>query len=1336
MQPIPKVLQASLFKIEQSPSYNDDHSNAESNHNTSRSSTLELQIFGHLLRDGRSICIRIPDIFPYFYLDYEGGPSDPEEAKQYIQTLGNSLFDLIKSMHHSNSSCRTKIHPYGPFQLVLVKGMPFYGYHKGPKLFLKLILLQPHLKTPLINIFQQGLILSPLDEGRRPFMLFEANMTFGQQFMVDYNLFGMAPISLSQYELIMDDTKKVSHCPVEVKSRGKWIRNKLDWLQKRPIRPKSGQGVFRKDVQLLSSLEEMEKELSTQFGWIRTIDSDQLLQSIDTVDEEEESFLSTTGNDSFSMPSCRQLLDMVPFTIDLKDANAAALTNDNLLVPDQDNSLILSTPIFSRIQNLTDSEVADNILSSPSSKKLIDILEQLRKSSAEACQSSSLPEILLRSRKPEEDMEFGEASECEEHLEEEMLEAIEDDIFEGNLSLEGNQSLQDYLKTLHSDLIQLQPEFRCVASTPTTIPLDYSDSAVITELSCCSSPVANFFSVATSGREDAPIQIYEYSRTLPKLSDLSLCDNNILLTRNNPTNVKLSSSELKKLSLRVEEHYLEAPPLPLSYYQAKEWLTGTHVNGTSNIKESRSLHDDFMAAPSSGLTYMGCHLITKTSLGTTIRAQEEDSNCIVAIFLHFHNDLNGLKNTFLFDDPNEKQNIEAVSKKIRALDPDILFGHVLEEQSWGYLFDRAKTLLIPKFTHLIGRLVKTKSLPNAVLTRHQFEMPVETGYVPGRLLVNNWRLLKSEGLSDNKGYSLQAFVHTMLDARFPLYSSYSLSHWYLSSNHYLRQRAINYCFKYLFLSFQVCHSVYNRTSEFARSYGLEWSDIWNRGSQFRVESYLFRGAKLESFILASPSPQMVRQMRPMVALPLVMEPIAGYYNDPVIVLDFQSLYPSIIIAYNLCFSTALGDSKGYLGFLEGPFAPDLIPEDHNIETLRNGSRFVKRHYREGLLGRLVKEILNLRLPLKKFAKNNSATSLGTLMDHRQLALKLMASVIFGYTAAGYSGRMPCSTLADAIVDMGRFILESSIRYLAEAYPHLGVIYGDTDSLFILAPGYSVQGALQLGELLARKISKLFPDPVTLAFEKVYCPCFMLTKKKYVGHKWTTNSSFQAELDAKGIEVVRSDALPLTARMMRESLEIIFKTNSIDALEYYLSTEILRVLSGEVPFQEFILRKEFHLSSPNSLLAQLAVKANRKFLPREHVPFVITFGATKVVDRAMLLEDYIGHREKRLDLSYYLERQVLMPLQRLYKHIATPTFSIPLLIHEHIRKFGTKKTSFRLAPLIQSSFHLAAGISAVQKLCAACEHASMISIGHVSECVAADCSVLYKRICLMEQFDIK
>lgn len=68
-----------------------------------------------------------------------------------------------------------------------------------------------------------------------------------------------------------------------------------------------------------------------------------------------------------------------------------------------------------------------------------------------------------------------------------------------------------------------------------------------------------------------------------------------------------------------------------------------------------------------------------------------------------------------------------------------------------------------------------------------------------------------------------------------------------------------------------------------------------------------------------------------------------------------------------------------------------------------------------------------------------------IQNARQFALKLIANVTYGYTAAGFSGRMPCAELADSIVQCGRYTLERAIE-MVEANPRWGarVVYGDTD----------------------------------------------------------------------------------------------------------------------------------------------------------------------------------------------------------------------------------------------------------------------------------------------------
>lgn len=123
-----------------------------------------------------------------------------------------------------------------------------------------------------------------------------------------------------------------------------------------------------------------------------------------------------------------------------------------------------------------------------------------------------------------------------------------------------------------------------------------------------------------------------------------------------------------------------------------------------------------------------------------------------------------------------------------------------------------------------------------------------------------------------------------------------------------------------------------------------------------------------------------------------MEPLSAFYNSPLVVLDFQSLYPSVMVAYNYCYSTCLGrvtPFKGQykLGVAESNLPPGLLPtlQDHitgnasalleDIFILRhefavapNGLMYVKPEVRKGLLGRMLTELLDTRVMVKQAMK--------------------------------------------------------------------------------------------------------------------------------------------------------------------------------------------------------------------------------------------------------------------------------------------------------------------------------------------------------------------------------
>ncbi len=201
---------------------------------------------------------------------------------------------------------------------------------------------------------------------------------------------------------------------------------------------------------------------------------------------------------------------------------------------------------------------------------------------------------------------------------------------------------------------------------------------------------------------------------------------------------------------------------------------------------------------------------------------------------------------------------------------------------------------------------------------------------------------------------------------------------------------------------------------------------------------------------------------------------------------------------------------------------------------------------------------------------------------------------YGYTSANFSGRMPCVDIADSIVSKGRETLEKAIRLVEGTSEwNARVVYGDTDSLFVLLPGASKAEAFRIGQAIAERVTFLSPPPVQLKFEKVYFPCFLETKKRYspskpfwlsptqlncpfhpfppnfspldsyVGYAYETPGQVDPVFDAKGIETVRRDGCPLVAKMLEKSLRVLFETKDLSTVKQYTQTQWQRILDGRL-----------------------------------------------------------------------------------------------------------------------------------------------------------------------------
>lgn len=433
---------------------------------------------------------------------------------------------------------------------------------------------------------------------------------------------------------------------------------------------------------------------------------------------------------------------------------------------------------------------------------------------------------------------------------------------------------------------------------------------------------------------------------------------------------------------------------------------------------------------------------------------------------------------------------------------------------------------------------------------------------------------------------------------------------------------------------------------------------------------MLRLAKPFNYVPVSPSPQQRANMQAPEALPLIMEPESVFYSDPLIVLDFQSLYPSIIIAYNYCFSTCLGRIE-HIG-QSYPFAfgaTSLKVTKNTALKLQNkmnfspcGVAFVKSEIRRGILPRMLKEILDTRLMVKKAMKDHSQDdrALQRALHSRQLGLKLIANVTYGYTAANFSGRMPCIEIGDSVVSKGRETLERAIK-LVESTSKWGarVVYGDTDSLFVLLPGKSRKEAFKIGTEIADAITAANPRPVKLKFEKVLYPSILQTKKRYCGYMYENPDQEKPEYLAKGIETVRRDGCPVVAKILEKSLKILFDTKDVSLVKQYVTRQLDKVLRGRVSIQDLTFAREFRgMKGYKAIACVPALELTRRLIqkdpcaiPRtsERVPYIIVAGAPNepLIHCVRTPWELISDPGLRPNAIYYITRVIIPPLNRCF-----------------------------------------------------------------------------------------
>lgn len=482
----------------------------------------------------------------------------------------------------------------------------------------------------------------------------------------------------------------------------------------------------------------------------------------------------------------------------------------------------------------------------------------------------------------------------------------------------------------------------------------------------------------------------------------------------------------------------------------------------------------------------------------------------------------------------EEELLDAWARFVRESDPDILTGYNIVGFDIPYLLNRAAALKVEKFP-LLGRLngvhatMKTATFANAAWGKNESIQTTITGRLTFDMLLYARRNLKLSS------YTLNSVASTILGQQKEdvHHSAISVLH---SGSADDRRRLAVYCIKDAWLPLQLMEKqfVLVNTIEMSRVTGVPVEFLLSRGQQIKVISMLYRKCRtLASGRLLVPT-------RAMGAAPAgragvgyegatVLKPKTNFYDEPIATLDFASLYPSIMQAHNLCYSTLLTHPG------------DELVKDVDYEVSPTGDAFLKATKKRGVLPLILDELLAARKRAKKDMEAATDPAVKAVQNGRQLALKISANSVYGFTGATL-GQLPCLAISSSVTAYGREMIDATkcaveARYtIANGYEaNAEVVYGDTDSVMVK---FGVKGgvaeAMRLGLAAAKEVSGLFPPPVKLEFEKVYFPFLLMNKKRYAGLYWTKPTKHD-KMDTKGIETVRRDNCGLVRRVLENVL---------------------------------------------------------------------------------------------------------------------------------------------------------------------------------------------------------
>lgn len=627
-------------------------------------------------------------------------------------------------------------------------------------------------------------------------------------------------------------------------------------------------------------------------------------------------------------------------------------------------------------------------------------------------------------------------------------------------------------------------------------------------------------------------------------------------------------------------------------------------------------------------------------------------------------------NTQIFEFAAEDKMLMAWRDFLEQVDPDVIIGYNIANFDFPYLLDRAKHLKCTKFPYWTRlKSIQSHAKETNFSSKQMGNRDTKATNTNGRLQLDLLQLIQRD--HQLRSYTLNSVCSHFLGEQKEDVHHTMITELFNGTPESRRRLAV-YCLKDAFLPQRLMDKLMclvNYT-EMARVTGVPFNYLLARGQQVKFISQLFRKALEQNLVIPNLRSDASDEQYEGAT---VIEPTRGYYDVPIATLDFASLYPSIIQAHNLCYTTLL--NKASVEKLH------MVKDEDYIVT-PNGDMFCTSKIRKGLLTQILEELLGARKRAKKELAVETDTFKKAVLNGRQLALKVSANSVYGITGATV-GKLPCLAIASSTTSYGRQMIEKTKeevekRYtIANGYSHdAQVIYGDTDSVMVKFGPKDLEKAMDLGRDAATFVSDKFIKPIKLEFEKVYFPYLLINKKRYAGLYWTTPEKFD-KMDSKGIETVRRDNCRLVQNVIETILHKILIDQDVQGAQDYVKDTISDLLQNKVDMSKLVITKALSKSDyankqAHVELADRMKKRDAGSAPTlgDRVAYVIVKGAggAKNYERS---EDPIFVLENNIpiDTKYYLDNQLAKPLGRIFDPILGEKKAGQLLTGEHTRSIS-------------------------------------------------------------------